>query len=71
MKDKSGDFYTMTYDLALMFPLLELAVYNKVYFVKEPLYLYRLHANNDHMVNRKLQYAIEMEIRAKETFALK
>ncbi|WP_160069137.1 glycosyltransferase family 2 protein [Sphingobacterium bovisgrunnientis] len=66
MKDKYQIFYLMTYDIALMFPLLELAGFNKIFFVKEPLYLYRLHDNNDSVVDGQLQYNIEIEIRAKK-----
>lgn len=66
LKNSQGNFYLMTYDIALMFPLLEVAGFNGICFVKEPLYLYRLHDNNDSIVNGQLQYEIELEVRAKK-----
>lgn len=71
MKDNTGKYYKMTSDIALMFPLLELAGYSYTFFINEPIYLYRLHDKNDHIVNRVLQYTIEMEIRNKTGFAKK
>lgn len=68
LQDPSLEFYKMTYDIALMLPLLEIAGYDKVSYIADRIYNYRLHANNDHIVNRKLQYDIELEIRSKPKF---
>ncbi|MGN8056112.1 glycosyltransferase family 2 protein [Pedobacter sp. 22163] len=67
-KDSFGQFYKMTYDIALMLPLMEICGYDYVAFNPLPIYFYRLHENNDHMVNRALQEKIDFEIRAKKQF---
>jgi len=41
MKDVSGDFYKMTYDVAIMYPILEMAGHSKVAFNDTILYIYR------------------------------
>lgn len=70
MKDSDNLYYKMTYDMALMLPLLEIVGFEKTYFVKHPIYLYRLHENNDHVLNRVLQLNVEHAIRGKMKFEL-
>lgn len=67
-KDKEGAIYKMTYDMALMFPLMEIAGFKNVIFNGYPIYFYRIHEQNDHFINRELQLEIENEIRSKPSF---
>jgi len=67
-KDDNGYFYSMTCDLAMMFPLIEIAGYDYIKFCKEPIYFYRLYENNDHIINVELQRNIEQQIRNKTIF---
>lgn len=65
-KDFKGFFFKMPYDMAIMFPLLEVAGYNNSRFIDLPLYLYRLHENNDHIQSFKIQQKGEIELREKK-----
>ncbi|QDW25515.1 glycosyltransferase family 2 protein [Pedobacter sp. KBS0701] len=67
-KDNKGDFYEMTYDMALMTPLMEIAGFHKCYFNEDVNYIYRIHEKNDAARNRALQIQIEQEIRLKPCF---
>lgn len=48
LKDKDGNFFMATGDMAYMLPLLELAGYDKLKFVENVLYFYRISPHNDH-----------------------
>jgi glycosyltransferase involved in cell wall biosynthesis len=67
LKDNDGQFYPSTYDMALMFPLMEIAGYTKCTFIPNILYCYRLHSENDHSrpEGRKLQIETEFKIRSR------
>lgn len=68
--DTNGQFYKMTWDLAMMFPMLEMCG-NKAKYVKEVLYVYNLNNPiNDHKVDSGLQVRLEMEIRGKKKYNL-
>ncbi|WP_316820455.1 glycosyltransferase family A protein [Pedobacter gandavensis] len=67
MKDKDGNVFMMPYDIALMFPLLEVSRFEGTFFVKDPIYMYRIHDDNDQFSNRELQQRGELEIRAKRS----
>jgi glycosyltransferase involved in cell wall biosynthesis len=67
-KNVKGEFFTMTYDVAIMTPLMEIAGFKRIKFNPKPIYYYRLHNNNDHIVNWGLQKDIEQEIFAKNKF---
>lgn len=67
-KDENDLFYTMTYDVALMYPLMEIAGYENIYFNKEVLYVYRIHSFNDMSINREQQITFEKHIRSKRPF---
>lgn len=51
-----GQFYSMTWDMAIMLPMVEMASDGHVHFIPEVLYMYN-HANpmSDHCVDGKLQ----------------
>jgi hypothetical protein len=66
----NGLFFDMSADMAIMFSLIEIAGHEKVGFIPSPLYAYRLHENNDHVSNRKMQLDGELELRAKPPLAL-
>ncbi|MEJ5092799.1 glycosyltransferase family A protein, partial [Sphingobacterium faecium] len=66
MKDHYGSFYRTTYDMALFFPLLEICGYDRLQFIEDVLYYYRIHETNDFIINRRSQFANELEIRKKQ-----
>jgi glycosyltransferase involved in cell wall biosynthesis len=70
LKDSSGNFYRMTWDLAFMFPMLEMAG-NRIKFIQEILYCYNVsNPINDHKVDHSLQIKLEREIRGKKKYDL-
>ncbi len=69
-KDKNGEFYTITYDVAIMTPLMEIAGFDRIKFNPEPVYFYRVHQQNDHFVDPNLQKSVADEIFAKTPFKL-
>lgn len=70
-KDEDGNFYEMSYDVALMVPLMEIAGLNRIKFNKKIVYMYRIHSNNDHNVNYKLQCRTTSDILKKKRFLWK
>jgi hypothetical protein len=69
LKDSIGDFYKMTYDVAIMFPIMEMAGYEKVKFNDTILYVYnRSNPISDDRVNQQLQWDIHGEISNKPSF---
>jgi glycosyltransferase involved in cell wall biosynthesis len=69
MKDSNGEFYKMTYDVAIMFPIMEMAGHDKVKFNDTILYVYnRNNPISDDRVNQQLQWSIHNEISNKPGF---
>lgn len=69
LKDNNGDFYKMTYDVAIMFPIMEMAGYDKVKYNDKSLYIYNRHNPiSDDRVNQGLQTSIHREINQKNKF---
>ncbi|GIV44031.1 MAG: hypothetical protein KatS3mg035_1154 [Bacteroidia bacterium] len=69
MKDKDGNFYKMTYDVAIMFPIMEMAGLEKIKYNSESLYIYnRNNPISDDKVNQQLQWSIHAEISNKKPF---
>jgi len=69
LKDSNGEFYKMTYDVAMMLPLLEMAGKEKVVHNKSILYIYnRENPISDDKVNQQLQWNIHAEILKKPKF---
>ena len=63
-----GNFYRMAWDLAFMFPMLEMAG-DKSKYIKDILYIYNLgNPLNDHKVDNHLQQSLEFEIRNKNKY---
>jgi len=67
-KDNNGNFYTITYDVAIMTPLMEIAGFNRIKFNPDPVYYYRIHQQNDHFVEPQLQKEVADEIFKKKKF---
>ena len=67
-KNKNGEFYTITYDVAIMTPLMEIAGFDRVKFNPSPVYYYRIHSQNDHSIDPVLQKSVADEIFAKKSF---
>jgi len=69
LKDESGDYYKMTYDQAIMLPLLEMAG-NRSAYIPETLHVY----NKDNPLNidknkAQEQYALAQKIRSKRPYS--
>ena len=67
-KDKDGNFYKSSCDVATMLPLLEMAGFNRIKFNPEPIYYYRIHENNDHNIDSELQKDVASQIFKKNKF---
>ena len=68
--NSEGKFYKMTWDLAFMFPMLEMAGL-KSHYISSPLYIYNMdNPLNDHKVDNTLQLKLEKEIRLKKRYEL-
>jgi glycosyltransferase involved in cell wall biosynthesis len=64
-----GSFYPMAWDLAIMFPMLEMASKGHFQFVDKILYTYNIsNPLNDFKVNRKLLHQLDKEIRKKPPY---
>lgn len=66
LKDEKGNFYNITSDMALLFPLMEICGYEQIFFIPNILYRYRLHEQNDHNIHRIEQKVAEENIRRKK-----
>ena len=68
LKDKNNNFYTITGDLAIMFPMLEMASSRSEY-INDILYIWNdLNTLNDHKKDNSFQIQIEKEIRSKAKY---
>lgn len=69
LKDKKGEFYKMTYDVSIFYPIMEMAGLSKIKFVDKVLYIYnRDNPISDDKVNQQLQWDIHKEISKKQPF---
>ena len=64
------EFYVFSSDVALMYPLMEIAGFENIGMINNVLYCYRYHSNNDHETidGRKIQFQTELDIRAGKPF---
>jgi len=68
LKDKDGNFYTVSYDQAIMLPLLEMAS-DRVKYVNSVLHVYnKENPLNVDKIKQKLQYNTAQEIRKKKKY---
>lgn len=56
-------FLSYTYDMSIMFPVVEMAGKDRVMFVRNIMYLYRLHTSNDNSLHLKEVHFFENYIR--------
>ena len=69
--DKNGNFYSVASDLAIMFPMLEMAG-NRQEFMDQVLYVYNdCNPISDHNIRRKSQIIAAKEIRIKKKYKKK
>lgn len=66
LRDQAGQLLKMPYDMALLFPLMELCGFDRVKFLPCILYKYRIHELNDSTLHRELQSQGEVIIRNKQ-----
>lgn len=68
LKDQNGDYFKMTWDLAIMLPMLEMSG-NRFAMIEDVLYVYnRENPLNDFKVDRSLQVSLEKHIRQKKKY---
>jgi len=68
--DRDGNFYRMAWDLAFMFPMLEMSGAKSLY-LDDIAYVYNLsNPINDHKIDHNLQMKFESEIRNKNPYSL-
>ena len=68
VKDTNGKYYEMTYDQAMMFPMLEMCG-SKAKYINDILYVYNI--SNPNAVNKtraKKQHKIMLEIRKRKPY---
>jgi len=64
-----GKFLPMAWDLAIMFPMLEMASPNHFVFLPDNLYIYNMqNPINDHKVSRELQIKLDRFVRQKKAY---
>ncbi len=63
-------FFPLAGDLAMMFPMLEMAGKNRSAFISDTLYIYRLHPNNEHALHGSEQLEIDRYIRKLPSYHL-
>lgn len=63
-----GRFFSVTYDVAIMLPMLEMASPNHIRFISKPLYAYRHYENNDYAVRYKKLAHRESVIRSRQRY---
>ena len=69
MKDSDKNFYRCTYDVAIMFPMLEMSGFDRVKHNSKVLYIYnRNNPISDDKVRQQLQWSIHDEISRKPKF---
>ncbi len=68
--DEEGKFYRMASDLAMMFPLLEMASKGHIKFIPDIIYLYNVgNPISNHHIDRTLQLKLEASVRTKKPYA--
>jgi glycosyltransferase involved in cell wall biosynthesis len=71
LRDPSGKYFTVTWDLAFMFPMLEMAGFNRVEFIPEILYIYNMETPfNDYKINSNTQVNTETYIRNRPPYEI-
>ncbi|MFM8260065.1 MAG: glycosyltransferase family 2 protein, partial [Vulcanococcus sp.] len=69
LRDQNGDYYRVTWDMAIMFPMVEMAA-ERIQCVDTAIYAYNTgNPQSDHIEKRSEQLAVEIEIRQKPAYA--
>jgi hypothetical protein len=68
LKDEDNNFLRMPYDMAILFPIMEVSGFQRVKYISASLYKYRLHNENDHVLSQNEQNKGEKIIRNKSSF---
>jgi len=67
---RTGNFYSMTSDLAFMFPMLEMCSRKNIRFIPDSLYVYNMgNPLSDGRIDPTFQHQLEHEIRTKKKYA--
>ena len=68
LRDQQAQYYDVTWDMAMMFPMLEMAG-QRIARPQNAVYVYNCHNPlSDHQIKREQQYAAELEIRSKPPY---
>lgn len=68
LRDENGEYYRVTWDLAFMYPMLEMAGY-RFRFIDDITYVYnKANPINDHKLHRERQFRTETAIRSKPPY---
>jgi glycosyltransferase involved in cell wall biosynthesis len=71
LRDKNGMYYPSGWDLAIMFPALEMAGYDRVAFIADRIYVYNQETpHNDHKVRSRQQTDYANYIRSQKPYQL-
>jgi glycosyltransferase involved in cell wall biosynthesis len=69
MKNVDGNWYTVSYDACIIFPMLEMAGYEHVFYNENPFYVYNVdNPISDDRLNMQLKMDVKREIIQKEKF---
>lgn len=69
MKDKDGNFFRWAYDTAIMYPMMEIAGFNKIKYVDHIWYVYnRDNPISEDKVDQQGQWGVHKEVLAKKPF---
>jgi glycosyltransferase involved in cell wall biosynthesis len=69
LKNETGKFYSMAWDMAIMYPLIEMSGIEKIKFIKKILYVYNdTNPINDFRKNMMNQIVIANEIKSKKLY---
>lgn len=69
LKDKTGNYYSMAWDLAIMYPLIEMSGIDRIKFIDKVLYIYNdMNPINDSKKNVSLQSSLANEIKQKSEY---
>lgn len=69
MKNSEGNWYTVSYDACIIFPMLEMAGYEHVFYNENPFYIYNVdNPISDDRLNMQLKMDVKREIIQKEKF---
>ena len=69
LRDSSGNYYSMAWDLAFMYPMIEMAGIKRIKYIRDILYVYNdENPINDDKKNRQLQIDLGVEIKNKSPY---